>query len=175
MRINDEAVKRSMEKMLSNPANARFNINGNNNTVIDGNNNKIEINNYSQPPKTKIKQVDNQYNPDIHVTPEQQFKIKEVVTEIGDMCKGVLNDGKYAYIYARMNKKFKVPRYSLLLQKDFNTTLIPDISDIKLIATGLSGQFFSKCGDFSKLIYNRPQVSGFRNKNREYFSILVDT
>lgn len=93
---------------------------GNNNIKIDGNNNSIQINHYTEKPKERIVTKDHQYDPEIHLTTAQQQKIQELVNNIGDMCKDVLAEGHYRCIYKDLNKKFKAPRYSLILQKDFN-------------------------------------------------------
>lgn len=39
------------------------------------------------------------------------------------MCSGIYEPGHYRFIYADLKKKFKVPKYSLILQKDYNKAI----------------------------------------------------
>lgn len=88
---------------------------GDNNINIDGNNNSIQINRYE---KEKIKTVvqDHQHNVDIHLTTEQQFQLKEIIQNTADMMNGIDGINYYAKMFSGLNKKYKVPKYSLIKQ-----------------------------------------------------------
>lgn len=115
----DEALKKSKQMLAA----ANPEIFGDKNIKIDGNNNRVEINNYMREPKQKTIYEVRQHNPEIHILPEQQQKIKELVLAIGDMCRDILEEGKYPFIYAELTKKFKTSSYKLILQKDFNKAI----------------------------------------------------
>lgn len=115
----DEALKKSKQMLAA----ANPEIFGDKNIKIDGNNNRVEINNYMREPKQKTIYEVRQHNPEIHILPEQQQKIKELVLAIGDMCRDILEEGKYPFIYAELTKKLKTSSYKLILQKDFNKAI----------------------------------------------------
>ncbi|MBT0824402.1 ORF6C domain-containing protein [Campylobacter lari] len=117
---------------LNNPAN--HHIIGNKNIQINGNKNIfIQNNNYFQKDNEKeiikIKTEVKDYDPKFHLTADQQYKLSEIVNEIGDACRkyNLIIDYKlkhpndtYRYIWGNLKRKFKVPKYSLIPQRDFD-------------------------------------------------------
>ncbi|MBE3022676.1 hypothetical protein [Campylobacter sp. 7477a] len=117
--MNNAKVKSSLEKILKNPAN-NFIIQGSNNNQIIGEN--IHINHYTLSEKPKVQKIveDHQYDSSIHISPEQQQKIQEFVEDIAKMMDGLGRENYYQLIYGNIKRKFKVPKYSLLQQTQYN-------------------------------------------------------
>lgn len=93
--------------------------NGDSNINIDGNNNTVQINHYEN---TKPKRVveDHQHNSEIHLTTDQQYQLKTIIQEIADMMNGIDGINYYAKIFSGLNKKYRVPKYSLINQEFFS-------------------------------------------------------
>ena len=96
-------------------------IQGDNNINIDGNNNKIEINHYTKTPKKQVEVY--QHDSDIHISQEQQIHVRELVSQIGDMCRDVLKEGHYSHVYSALNHKLHVNSYKLIPKTDFNKAI----------------------------------------------------
>ncbi|CUV65198.1 hypothetical protein BN3087_220015 [Sulfurovum sp. enrichment culture clone C5] len=94
-------------------------ITGNNNINVDGNHNNVNINHYGAE---KIKTIveDHQHDSDIHLTTDQQFTLSEEIKKIADMMDGIDGINYYQKIFGLLKKKFKVPKYSLIKQSNFN-------------------------------------------------------
>ena len=118
--MNDKNSDIPFRELIKKASNS-FLINGNNNNQIIGTN--IHINHYTMSDKSKIQKVveDHQYNPAIHILPEQQQKIQEFVEDIAKMMENCgSKENYYQLIYGNLKKKFKVPKYSLLKQEQYN-------------------------------------------------------
>ncbi|MDR0408670.1 MAG: hypothetical protein LBH45_07140 [Campylobacteraceae bacterium] len=91
---------------------------GDNNISIDGNNNNVNVNNYQAEKIIRIVD-DHQYNPDTHISPSQQLKITEIVSETSEMMKGCDENNYSAKMYKSLYNKYLIPKYTLLPKESF--------------------------------------------------------
>lgn len=89
-------------------------IEGNNNTIILGNNNKINA---------KSKKED---KPKDAISEEQASEIKLLVQEIGKIYEdaGETNKTAYSSIYSKLYRKFKVTSYKNIKKSDYNDVIL---------------------------------------------------
>jgi len=112
---------KSMELFKNNPENAHLFNKGTSNISVNGNNNTINqtVNHFSD---TKIKRIieDHQHDETKHLSAQQQKEIQEQVVKIGDMLKDISSTNYYQAMYGKLKKRYKVPKYSLILKDDFD-------------------------------------------------------
>ncbi|MDR2458199.1 MAG: hypothetical protein LBD41_06965 [Clostridiales Family XIII bacterium] len=105
--------------------NPKATIKGSGNTIIEGNNNSINVTHYHKEPKVQKVVEDHQYNPDIHLTTGQQSKIKEFIKNTHEMMQDCVPKDEIVSrnLYTFINKRFRAPKYSLILQTHFGDVM----------------------------------------------------
>ena len=104
-------------------------INGNNNSVIkiDGSVNiskVVLVKDKEKEVKIKKEVEVVQHNEEIHISPSQQYAIKEIIDDTAKMMEGTFpKKNYYMLLYGALKKKFNIPKYSLLEKKDFNEAI----------------------------------------------------
>lgn len=114
---------KSMELFKNNPENAHLFNKGDNNNIIQGNNNTINntVNHYHKPPKVK-----NEITPDeTCITGTQAAKIKELVKNIAEkeVIGGMDNSKAFAKTYSSLYKHMGVSSYLLIKKEHYSDAI----------------------------------------------------
>lgn len=114
---------KSMELFKNNPENAHLFSKGDNNSIIQGNNNTINsiVNHYHKPPKIKNKITPNE----TCITGTQANKIKKLVSNIveKEVIGGMDKSKAFAKTYSNLYDHIGVTSYLLIKKEDYDDAI----------------------------------------------------
>lgn len=94
----------------------------NNKQSVNGDNNVV-IGSVIHTPKY-VSKVEIAYDKEQHITPAQQLKLREKITELGKcLDAGKSNGSGYKQAYRKLYRQFNIPKYELLPREQFDEAM----------------------------------------------------